>query len=178
MEFPLSWTNSERRGGNTWTRALWSSPLAGRIWNTAEATPGHAEATPGRVPCGVPLSLTDSEHGGGDTWARALWSLDACPVEFPLSLTDSERCGGDTWARGVPPWLDRRDTPARHTRMLCGPLCGRFNTDDKSSGNPKAQNESQWIVSQRILSALTIPGSRHLLLQRRPTSCAPFWRKA
>ena len=37
----------EHRGGDTWTRALWSSPLAGRIRNTAEATPG-------RVPCGVP----------------------------------------------------------------------------------------------------------------------------
>ena len=57
-------------------------------------------------------------------------------------------------------------------------VCQRVqSTDDKSSGNPKAQNESQWIVSQRILSALTIPGSRHLLLPQRPTSCAPFWRK-
>ena len=55
-EFPLSWTDLERRGGDTWTprrRQLDSCPVE------------------------FPLSLTDSEHRGGDTWARALWSLDA-----------------------------------------------------------------------------------------------------
>ena len=84
---PYSLRDSERHGGDTWTRALWSSPLAGRIWNTAEATPG-------RVPSGVPPQLD-----GFRTPRRR--HLDACPVEFPISLTDSEHRGGDTWTRAL-----------------------------------------------------------------------------
>ena len=47
VEFPLSLTTSELRGGDTWIRALWNSPLAGRIRNAAETILG-------RAPCGVP----------------------------------------------------------------------------------------------------------------------------
>ena len=108
MEFPLSWTDLERRGGDTWT------PRRQHL----DACPVH----------GVPPQLDGSEHRGGDTWARALWSLDACPVEFPLSLTDSERCGGDTWARAL--WMFPLSLTARHTRATHAnalrTLCERF----------------------------------------------------
>ena len=65
MEFPLSLTDTEHRGGDTRKACPVEFP--------------HPDA----CPVEFPLSLTDSER-----------HPDACPVEFPLSLTDTEhRCG-------------------------------------------------------------------------------------